>query len=158
MRRKAGFKVGDAVFYPSAGVGLIEGKEDVFLTGKQECCYVIRILESGATIKVPKANIDKNGIRPLLDGKKPKDLTWDGRYLWNIDIGTNIIYKIDPASGDIVHTLPSPHPDSTSGLAGRLPAALAHLHVPVDVFQDDNSVIDQHPNRKCHPRQTDHIQ
>jgi CarD family transcriptional regulator len=74
MRRKAGFKVGDAVFYPSAGVGLIEGKEDVFLTGKQECCYVIRILESGATIKVPKANIDKNGIRPLLDGKKPKDL------------------------------------------------------------------------------------
>jgi len=74
MSRKAGFKVGDAVFYPSAGVGLIECKEDVFLTGKQECCYVIRILESGAIIKVPKTNIDKNGIRPLLDGKKPKDL------------------------------------------------------------------------------------
>jgi CarD family transcriptional regulator len=74
MTRKAGFKVGDAVFYPSAGVGLIEGLEDVFLTGKQECCFVIRILESGATIKVPRANIDKNGIRPLLDGKKPRDL------------------------------------------------------------------------------------
>ena len=74
MTRKTAFKVGDAVFYPSAGVGVIEGQEDVFLTGTNERCFVIRILESGATIKVPRANIEKNGIRPLLDGKKPKDL------------------------------------------------------------------------------------
>jgi RNA polymerase-interacting CarD/CdnL/TRCF family regulator len=74
MTRKTGFKVGDAVFYPSAGVGMIEGEEDVFLTGEQEHCFVIRILESGATIKVPCANINRNGVRPLLDGMKVKDL------------------------------------------------------------------------------------
>jgi CarD family transcriptional regulator len=74
MTRKSVFKVGDAVFYPSAGVGVIEGQEDLFLTGKHERCFVIRILESGATIKVPRANIERNGIRPLLDGKKPRDL------------------------------------------------------------------------------------
>lgn len=74
MIRKSGFKVGDAVFYPSAGVGLITGKEDVFLTGKRESCFVIQILESGATIKVPRINMDRSGIRPLLDRKKIKDL------------------------------------------------------------------------------------
>jgi CarD family transcriptional regulator len=74
MTRKTAFKVGDAVFYPAAGVGVIEGQEDVFLTGTRQRCFVIRILESGATIKVPRVNIERNGIRPLLDGKKPKDL------------------------------------------------------------------------------------
>jgi CarD family transcriptional regulator len=74
MARKSGYKVGDAVFYPAAGVGVIEAREDVFLTGKMEPCFVIRILESGATIKVPLANMEPNGIRPLLDGKKVKDL------------------------------------------------------------------------------------
>jgi len=74
MARKSGYKVGDAVFYPAAGVGVIESQEDVFLTGQLEPCFVIRILESGATIKVPLANMEPNGIRPLLDGKKVKDL------------------------------------------------------------------------------------
>lgn len=74
MARKSSFKVGDAVFYPSAGVGLIERQEDLYLTGRHERYFVIRILDSGATIKVPCANIDGNGIRPLLDGKKVKDL------------------------------------------------------------------------------------
>jgi len=74
MARKSGYKVGDAVFYPAAGVGVIESREDVFLTGKIEPCFVIRILESGASIKVPLANMEPNGIRPLLDGKKVKDL------------------------------------------------------------------------------------
>jgi|PlaIllAssembly_1097288.scaffolds.fasta_scaffold76033_2 CarD family transcriptional regulator len=74
MTRKASFKVGDAVFYPSAGVGRIERQEDLFLTGKHERYFVIRIIDSGATIKVPCANIDCNGIRPLLDGKRVNDL------------------------------------------------------------------------------------
>jgi len=74
MARKSGYKVGDAVFYPAAGVGVIESQEDVFLTGNIEACFVIRILESGATIKVPLTNMETNGIRQLLDGKKVKDL------------------------------------------------------------------------------------
>jgi CarD family transcriptional regulator len=74
MAQKSGYKVGDAVFYPAAGVGVIESQEDMILTAKIEPCFVIRILESGATIKVPLANMESNGIRPLLDGKKVKDL------------------------------------------------------------------------------------
>ncbi len=74
MARKSAYKSGDAIFYPSAGVGVIEGLEDLYLTGQYERCYVIRIQESGAVIKVPEANMEKNGIRPLLDGKKVKEL------------------------------------------------------------------------------------
>ena len=74
MARKSQYKLGDAVFYPAAGVGFIEAEEDLFLNGQCEPCFVIRILESSATIKVPLANMEKNGIRPLLDVKKVKDL------------------------------------------------------------------------------------
>jgi CarD family transcriptional regulator len=74
MARKSAFKKGEAIFYPSAGVGVIEGMEDLYLTGQQERCYVIRIRESGAIIKVPQVNMEKSGVRPLLDGKKVKEL------------------------------------------------------------------------------------
>ena len=74
MARKSSYKVGDAVFYPAAGVGVIDSQVDVFLTGKFESCFIIRILESGATIKVPVVNMETNGIRQLLDGKKVNDL------------------------------------------------------------------------------------
>ena len=48
---------------------------------------------------------------------RPKDLAWDGSYLWNIDYWSNLIYKIDPSNGSVVHTIPSPHPSYPNGLA-----------------------------------------
>ena len=74
MSEKTGYRVGDSVFYPGAGVGRIENTEDIYLTGRHESCFVIRILESRAVIKVPQANMAKNGARRLLDGRKLKDL------------------------------------------------------------------------------------
>jgi len=67
-------KPGDTIFYPSAGVGVIESVEDVYLSGRLEQCYVIRIPETKMTVRVPKANVQKSGIRPLLDGRKIKEL------------------------------------------------------------------------------------
>ena len=74
MSHNPRYKVGDTVFYPSAGVGIIEAIEDVFLTGERERCFVIRIQESQVTIKVPQTNMSRNGIRPLLEGRKIKEL------------------------------------------------------------------------------------
>ena len=68
MVRKSGYKVGDAVFYPAAGVGVIESQEVVFLIGNIEPFFIIRILESGATIKVPPTNMETNVILQLRDG------------------------------------------------------------------------------------------
>lgn len=67
-------KPGDTIFYPSAGVGVVEAVEDIYFSGRIEPCFVIRIHETRMTVKVPKANVQKSGIRPLLDGKRLKEL------------------------------------------------------------------------------------
>jgi len=71
---KATFKVGDTVFYPSAGVGVIKDVEEIYVGGQFEACLVIHIPETRMTVKVPEANIKKNGIRPLLTNRKLKEL------------------------------------------------------------------------------------
>lgn len=38
----------------------------------------------------------------------PQGLTWDGKYLWNVDRKSDQIYQIDPASGAIRDSLPTP--------------------------------------------------
>lgn len=68
------FQTGTAVFYPAAGVGVIEDVEDVYMGGKVDACYVIRIEENQMTVKVPLGNIGVTGIRPLLPTKKIKEL------------------------------------------------------------------------------------
>ena len=74
MKRKYNFKLGDSVFYPSAGVGTIEAIEDVFMGGRCDACYVIRIHENQITVKVPVNNMTNTGIRPLVDRKQVKEL------------------------------------------------------------------------------------
>lgn len=72
--KKPVFKVGDTVFYPSAGVGLIERIEEIFVGGNWESCFVIHIPENHVTIKVPQSSAQKSGIRPLLSCRKLKEL------------------------------------------------------------------------------------
>lgn len=74
MAKRLRFKIGETVFYPSAGIGIIEAVEDIYLSGRLESCFVIRIQDTHMTIKVPTLNVEKSGIRPLLDGKKLKEL------------------------------------------------------------------------------------
>lgn len=74
MPKKAKFKIGDAVFYPSAGVGMIETIEDVYISGQADPFYVIRIIESGMVVKVPSATASNTGIRPLVGPRKIKEV------------------------------------------------------------------------------------
>lgn len=74
MARKAKLKIGDAVFYPSAGVGLIESTEDVYISGQAQEFFVIRIIESGMLVKVPSANAGNSGLRPLIGPRKIKEV------------------------------------------------------------------------------------
>jgi len=71
------FKVGDTVFYPSAGVGAILAVEDIYHSGQVESCFVIRIQDTQMTVKVPRSNLERSGIRPLLDGKKTQGTVQD---------------------------------------------------------------------------------
>ena len=74
MARRIQFKVGDSVFYPAAGVGEIQAIEDFIVGGKLGSCYVIKVQESQAVIRLPKTNITRTGIRPLLSSRRVKEL------------------------------------------------------------------------------------
>jgi CarD family transcriptional regulator len=74
MAKSPRFKVGDTIFYPSAGVGVIQAIEDICIDGRIEPCFVISIPENRMVIRMPRANIGKNGVRPLLNTRKLKEL------------------------------------------------------------------------------------
>jgi len=35
-------------------------------------------------------------------------ITYDGQYLWMVDFAENLIYKVNPATGDVVHSINTP--------------------------------------------------
>jgi CarD family transcriptional regulator, regulator of rRNA transcription len=74
MAKRPKFKVGDTVFYPSAGVGVIEAVEEIYLAGAIQSCYVIRVPETHMVVKLPVDRAEKSGVRPLLNAKKLKEL------------------------------------------------------------------------------------
>ncbi len=74
MSKRTRFKIGDTIFYPSAGVGIIQAMEEIYVGGEIKACWVIHIPETRMTVKVPQDNADKCGIRPLLNNRKLKEL------------------------------------------------------------------------------------
>lgn len=74
MAKRTSYKVGDTIFYPSAGVGIIQAIEEIYAGGTFKPCLVIHIPETRMTVKVPQDNVDKCGIRPLLNTRKLKEL------------------------------------------------------------------------------------
>jgi len=61
------FKVGDLAVYPAHGVGAIESIETKSFSGTTIVFYVVRILESGATIMIPVDNTESVGLRKIVD-------------------------------------------------------------------------------------------
>jgi CarD family transcriptional regulator len=88
------FEVGDKAVYPAHGVGIITEIERVDIEGTIYEMYVLKILENGMTIRVPKSMADANGMRDVIpesavdrvfevlrDRSKPADKqTWNRRY------------------------------------------------------------------------------
>ena len=38
-------------------------------------------------------------------GSEPRGLAWDGEYLWCADADKDSIFKIDPATGQVIHSI-----------------------------------------------------
>lgn len=74
MAKRPRFKPGDTIFYPSAGVGVIQAVEELYVGGEFTPCLVIHIAETRMTVRVPQTNVEKCGIRPLLTNRKLKEL------------------------------------------------------------------------------------
>ena len=48
-------------------------------------------------------------------GSEARGLAWDGEYLWCADAEEGAIFKIDPASGRVEHSIPFDVPDTFGG-------------------------------------------
>jgi len=65
------FEIGAFAVYPGHGVGLIETIENVNVAGKAQDFYVLRILDTQMTIKVPTT---KNGMREPIEPKRVQEV------------------------------------------------------------------------------------
>lgn len=60
------YKIGDRVFYPLHGAGIIETIEEKEILGEKHKYYVFRIVVSDINIMIPIDSIDKLGIRDII--------------------------------------------------------------------------------------------
>ena len=68
------FSVGDKAVYPVQGVTEILGIEDVEISGFTSRVYILRRLDSDDTIRVPVANVERVGLRPLVGEEEIADV------------------------------------------------------------------------------------
>lgn len=59
------YEIGDRVVHPMHGAGVIESVVEEKISGKLTSFYVFKMPISGLTLKIPVANSDMIGIRPI---------------------------------------------------------------------------------------------
>ncbi len=110
------FEIGDKAVYPGHGVGVIEAIEIKEISGKEQMFFILRIVDNGMTIMIPKDNLDAVGLRGVirkLDVSKvihilkDRDVTidnqtWNRRYREYMEkINTGSIYEIAEVLRDL---------------------------------------------------------
>ncbi|MFH1995331.1 MAG: CarD family transcriptional regulator [Nitrospinota bacterium] len=69
MLRKVVYKVGGKVVYPSQGIGVVEDVVEKNIQNSKQSFYVIRIVDTGATIMSPVDRAAEIGIREVSNNK-----------------------------------------------------------------------------------------
>ena len=110
------FEIGDKAVYPGHGVGVIEAIETKQISGNEQIFFILRIVDNGMTIMIPKDNVRAVGLREVirkLDVSKVihilknRDVTidnqtWNRRYREYMDkINTGSIYEIAEVLRDL---------------------------------------------------------
>jgi CarD family transcriptional regulator len=110
------FEIGDKAVYPGHGVGVIEAIESKQISGKEMIFFMLRIVDNGMTIMIPKDNVEAVGLRGVirkLDVSKvihilkDRDVTidnqtWNRRYREYMEkINTGSIYEIAEVLRDL---------------------------------------------------------
>lgn len=67
---EASFEVGDKAYYPVHGVAEVVALESLEIGGSQASFYILKVLESGLTIKVPTSNATTVGLREILNNEE----------------------------------------------------------------------------------------
>ncbi|WP_369282269.1 CarD family transcriptional regulator [Oscillibacter sp. GMB15532] len=82
------FSVGDMVVHPMHGAGVIDGIVCEKLGGAAQDYYVFKMLVGGLLLKIPTANSDAIGLRPVSDRAEVEAL-FSALPTMNIDESTN---------------------------------------------------------------------
>ena len=110
------FQIGDKAVYPGHGVGVIESIETKQISGRELMFYILRIVDNGMTIMIPRDNADAVGLRGVIRKLeipkvirilKARDVevdnqTWNRRYREYMEkINTGSIYEIAEVIRDL---------------------------------------------------------
>jgi CarD family transcriptional regulator len=110
------FKEGDMAVYPAHGVGEVSGIETREISGQKQQFYILKILDNGMTIMVPKAKVSSVGLRGIIDNDEVEEVfeilrerditmdtqTWNRRYREYMDkIKTGSVYEIAEVLRDL---------------------------------------------------------
>ncbi|WP_425057863.1 RNA polymerase-binding transcription factor CarD [Sporomusa carbonis] len=64
------FKVGDKIFYPMHGGGVIKTIEEKEIFGNTQLYYVVNILHRNMQVMIPVDKTERLGVRPVVDSEK----------------------------------------------------------------------------------------
>ncbi len=110
------FQIGDKAVYPGHGVGVIEAIETKQISGRELMFYILRVLDNGMTIMIPRDNAGAVGLRgvirkleipKVLQILKNRDVeidqqTWNRRYREYMEkINTGSIFEIAEVLRDL---------------------------------------------------------
>jgi CarD family transcriptional regulator len=110
------FEIGDKAVYPGHGVGIIEAIESKQISGKEQTFYILRILDNGMTIMIPRDHVEtvrlrevirKIDVSKVIHILKDRDVTvdnqtWNRRYREYMEkINTGSIYEIAEVLRDL---------------------------------------------------------
>jgi CarD family transcriptional regulator len=110
------FEIGDKAVYPGHGVGVIEAIESKQISGKNQIFYILRILDNGMTIMIPRDQVEtvrlrgvirKIDVAKVIHILKDRDVTidnqtWNRRYREYMEkINTGSIYEIAEVLRDL---------------------------------------------------------
>ncbi|KFN02442.1 transcription factor YdeB [Bacillus clarus] len=92
------FQIGDKIVYPMQGAGIIEAIEEKEVLGTTRQYCVIRIISNDMQVMLPMDQIQKSGIRYIVDkdtlddvllefqhGESDSSLSWKQRYTMNME-------------------------------------------------------------------------
>jgi len=110
------FQIGDKAVYPGHGVGVIEAIESKHISGKEQTFYILRIIDNGMTIMIPREGLSavrlrevirKIDVSKVIQILKDRDVTvdnqtWNRRYREYMEkINTGSIYEIAEVLRDL---------------------------------------------------------
>lgn len=72
--KASNFKPGDKAVHPAHGVGQVVDVEKRDIGGQEQTFYVLKIMDSGLKVMVPKDNAARVGLRPVMKKREAQEI------------------------------------------------------------------------------------